>query len=441
MRRNGVLSTMSTCSYCGAETRPGDNFCLSCGKPIVVPNAPSSLEAEEATMLGSPLPVATPDASQQQDSGYEGATMMASPNSRTVENPGQFVLISYREKEIQNGTSYGLDKVVTTIGRAPENDIVLLDEDKVISRYHATLRYENGTYQLIDNGSSNGTSVNGQQIDKQQPHPLQDGDHVTVGEYELVYYAPISVSNEATMIGISPVPNFETVAFGDQPEEPDEGGTATWNWDQNRVQDMQRANIQPASSVYVPEYVLESATPGSYDASQQPAIPVQSEASSTEAPPPSAISTTATTGVTMQRFSHLAHPLPDIASLIIAASALNGQVAALQEQLHAADEATQEHQTEVSETALQLREGMRQVSDQVNTMVIDGNQSRDIVHWEQLQTLLQDVIRNPRDIDNARSFAYKAADVNIVLQKYDALLQALEQCNNQLRRLIGEDGV
>ena len=143
----------------------------------------------------------------------------------------------------------------------------------------------------------------------------------------------------------------------------------------------------------------------------------------------------------MQRFSQLAHPLPDIASLIIAASALNGQVAALQEQLHAADEATQEHQTEVSETAHQLREGMRQVSDQVNTMVIDGNQSRDIVHWEQLQTLLQDVIRNPRDIDNARSFAYKAADVNIVLQKYDALLQALEQCNNQLRRLIGEDGV
>ena len=278
---------MSTCSYCGAEIRPGDNFCLSCGRPIVVhdvpsSDAPSSLEAEEATMLGSPLPLATPDASQQQDSGYEGATMMASPNSRTVENPGQFVLISYREKEIQNGTSYGLDKVVTTIGRAPENDIVLLDEDKVISRYHATLRYENGTYRLIDNGSSNGTSVNGQQIDKQQPHPLQDGDHVTVGEYELVYYAPISVSNEATMIGISPVPNFETVAFGDQPEEPDEGGTATWNWDQNRVQDMQRANIQPASSVYVPEYVLESATPpavpGSYDASQQPAIPVQSEA-------------------------------------------------------------------------------------------------------------------------------------------------------------------
>lgn len=434
---------MSTCPYCGAEIRPGDNFCLSCGKLLAVPNAPSAAEAEEATMLGSPLPVATPNADQQQDSDYEGATMMAPPHGRTVENPGHFVLSSYKDKEIENGTSYGLDKVVTTIGRAPENDIVLLDEDKVISRYHATLRYENGTYQLIDNGSSNGTSVNGQQIDKQSPRPLQDGDHVTVGEYELVYYAPISVSSEPTMIGVSPAHNFETVAFGDQQEEPDESGTATWNWDQNRVQQMQQANVQPASSVYVPEYVPDtpSVVADSNNASQQSAIPAQSDASAMGVPPSSsAIPTNATTGVTMQRFTHLAHPLPDIAALINAVAALNGQVTALQGQLHAADAAAQEHQTEISETALQLRDGMRQISEQVNTMVADGNQSREAVHWEQLQSLLQDVVSNPRDIDNARSFANKAADINMVFQKYDALLQALAQCNNQLRGLIGEEG-
>ena len=73
-------------------------------------------------------------------------------------------------------------------------------------------------------------------------------------------------------------------------------------------------------------------------------------------------------------------------------------------------------------------------------MVADGNQSREAVHWDQLQSLLQDVIRNPRDIDNARSFADKAADINMVFQKYDALLQALAQCNKQLRGLIGEEG-
>lgn len=140
----------------------------------------------------------------------------------------------------------------------------------------------------------------------------------------------------------------------------------------------------------------------------------------------------------MQRFSHLAHPLPNIAALISAASALNSQVTVLQGQLHAADEAAQEHQTEVSETALQLRDGMRQVSEQVDMIVLDGNQSREAVHWEQLQTMLQDVIRNPRDIDNARSFADKAVDVNMIMQKYDALLQALEQCNKQLRSLMGE---
>ena len=89
---------MSTCPYCGAETRPGDKFCLSCGKSLAVPNSPSSLEVEEATMLGNPLPVVTPNASQQQSSDYEGATIMAPPHGRMVETPGHFVLSSNREK-------------------------------------------------------------------------------------------------------------------------------------------------------------------------------------------------------------------------------------------------------------------------------------------------------------------------------------------------------
>jgi len=384
-------------------------------------------------MLGSPLPpggnqpaaqpVVAPNptpgsASQSQEGGYEGATIMAAPHSRTVENPGQLILYSYKGQEVQNGTAYGLEKAVTTLGRAPENDIVLADEDKVISRYHATVRYTDGNYTLIDNGSSNGTSVNGQRLDKQSPRMFQDGDHVTIGDYELVYYAPLSVSSEATMIGLSPAPSFATASFGDQQEELDEGGTANWNWEEN------------------------SLSPGN---AQQDAVPEQAAEPVPELPPslPALApvgSTPATSGVNVQRFTHPVHPLPDSAALLNAVSALNKQVVALQEQLSQAHDATQSHQAEVAETAQHLQDGMHQISTQVDRLITEGNQSRDAVRWEQLLLLVEDVIRNPRDIDTVRAFAERANDVHMILQHYEGLLQALAQYNSQLRMLSGENG-
>jgi pSer/pThr/pTyr-binding forkhead associated (FHA) protein len=81
---------------------------------------------------------------------------------------------------------YVLDKPETAIGRAITSDIPLL-MDKLTSRRHATVRYENGHYVLRDEHSANGTFVNGQQLQEMIPYVLQDGDRVTVGEHMLVF--------------------------------------------------------------------------------------------------------------------------------------------------------------------------------------------------------------------------------------------------------------
>jgi hypothetical protein len=55
-----------------------------------------------------------------------------------------------------------------------------------------------------------------------------------------------------------------------------------------------------------------------------------------------------------------------------------------------------------------------------------------------LLQLLPEVIRNPRDIDNARAFADKAGAVNGLLQRYDETLKALHKYSDHLRALMGD---
>jgi type VI secretion system protein len=69
-----------------------------------------------------------------------------------------------------------------SIGRSENNDWVLIDAKKVISKRHCIIeRTENG-YRLIDT-STNGTTVNGKPVDKNIGHPLQQGDEIELGSY------------------------------------------------------------------------------------------------------------------------------------------------------------------------------------------------------------------------------------------------------------------
>lgn len=70
-----------------------------------------------------------------------------------------------------------IKKLPVTIGRGPENDIVLKRDS--VSRFHAKIETgEFGTY-LVDLNSSNGVFVNG---NKAQNHTLEDGDLFSLGD-------------------------------------------------------------------------------------------------------------------------------------------------------------------------------------------------------------------------------------------------------------------
>jgi phage tail-like protein len=78
-----------------------------------------------------------------------------------------------------------LSKPVITIGRTPDNDLVLLGAQ--VSRRHAEIRIEEQGPLLTDLRSSNGTFLAGTRLLPHQPRLLMDGDIFVIGPYSIAY--------------------------------------------------------------------------------------------------------------------------------------------------------------------------------------------------------------------------------------------------------------
>ncbi len=82
------------------------------------------------------------------------------------------------------GQSFPLTHAPVRIGRAPERDVAL-PADTSVSRSHAKITYENGRHTVSDDGSSNGTFVNGARVG--DARPLNAGDMIQIGDTAFRY--------------------------------------------------------------------------------------------------------------------------------------------------------------------------------------------------------------------------------------------------------------
>ncbi|HLH60224.1 MAG TPA: FHA domain-containing protein [Ktedonobacteraceae bacterium] len=460
---------MDKCPYCNADTRPGDNFCLNCGNRLL----PSTPSVQQADMIGG----ATLPASDEWQQPNQGGTAPASPPSwneadlKTVantslepptlradataspvatmdriENPAHLVLRSDNGEVLQD---YSLDKPEMIIGRAPNSDI-LLSKDKLTSRRHATIHYENGEYVLRDERSANGTFVNGQQLEEMTPRTLHDGDHVGIGEHELVFHAYRPASSGVDIESMPTVTvNSAAAAEMTYRTREDDLLTAT-NVDDFSTRSMNGgvetqatqpeypapvpAQVPPPTSAPVPVASTTVATPPPATTSQAMAR------ASSDAAPGQADARSSGGGVTFNRLTSLPQPaLPDVAPLVAALATLDGQVSSLQEQLNATQEAMRNHEMDIAQTANQLRNGVRNVSERMDNTIADVARSREQLSWAELLQLMEDVMNNPRDIEYVTKLARKARELNKVFQIHQNVLNVLAECTSLLRSLIGED--
>ncbi|MEM6402120.1 MAG: FHA domain-containing protein, partial [Cyanobacteria bacterium P01_D01_bin.116] len=89
---------------------------------------------------------------------------------------------------IQSNTSFEIppNYPIVRIGKPNEQvpidiDVLDLPNADIISRVHAEIVVEENTYYLIDLGSSNGTYLNGNKLEKHTRYQLNLGDRIDLG--------------------------------------------------------------------------------------------------------------------------------------------------------------------------------------------------------------------------------------------------------------------
>lgn len=89
--------------------------------------------------------------------------------------------------EFPSGEIYALKEAVTSIGRAPTSRLIISTER--VSRNHAAIRrQDDGSFLLMDLGSSNGTFLNGQRLTR--PVTLCNGWIIEIGLQKMTFRTP-----------------------------------------------------------------------------------------------------------------------------------------------------------------------------------------------------------------------------------------------------------
>ncbi len=156
---------MNSCPACGHELAEPANFCPHCGASL-------------AKMSGDTTRVIPPvvEEFELEDLGAEDAAAVEALPA------GSALLLLL--KGGQAGGRFLIDADVATAGRHPRCDIFL--DDVTVSRHHARFTRQDGQFWVTDEGSLNGTYVNGDLTDGAVA--LRRGDEVQIGKFRMVFF-------------------------------------------------------------------------------------------------------------------------------------------------------------------------------------------------------------------------------------------------------------
>src|ERR1700730_18091029 len=93
-------------------------------------------------------------------------------------------------------------KPVFTIGRKVDNDLQVMSN--YASRQHGSIICENGVYFLVDAGSTRGTFINGERVERTELHHM---DRISLGgvdDYQIQFIASDAAVEQLSSSGVQP---------------------------------------------------------------------------------------------------------------------------------------------------------------------------------------------------------------------------------------------
>ena len=173
----GALSMPShLCTFCGSPRDVNGNCKCSLAEGGGGLPSAGNLPPLSGGYAPPPLPYAPP-----QSPGY--APQMGAPTAMMDPFGGSPISAGFKGQifGVEGAYAGQVFPIVSSnmvVGREPGRDIVL-SADSTVSRVHAQIVQEGGSYLVYDNNSSNGTYVNGQRVIAS--YPLNPGDIVAFG--------------------------------------------------------------------------------------------------------------------------------------------------------------------------------------------------------------------------------------------------------------------
>jgi hypothetical protein len=162
------------CPVCGAARVGADRYCEGCGYDFAVAGAPAGATVSGSSAGAAWEAIVTADRDYFDRVAPEGVNFPPHCPQRTFVVGGDEVRIGRRS---------------ASRGIQPEIDLCGAPEDTAISHLHALLvRQLDGSYSLVDPGSTNGTTVNDDEtpIAANVPIPLADGDRIHIGAWTTI---------------------------------------------------------------------------------------------------------------------------------------------------------------------------------------------------------------------------------------------------------------
>lgn len=186
---------MKRCQACATENLEGSQYCDECGARLNARKANSGSlhkQISEAPYYQSAnvTSVGIPQFAEEKDAKEDAHKSLEHPVNPHL----RATLVIERGAGV--GAEFNLTADESYIGRwdadngiFPDVDLDAYDTEAKVSRRHARIICNNGSYLIEDLGSTNGTYINrGRRLIPGNPQRLNDGDEIIVGKTFLRFY-------------------------------------------------------------------------------------------------------------------------------------------------------------------------------------------------------------------------------------------------------------